>query len=353
MDKGSVGTLRGMPHVSSVVEEPRSSLLRFLHMSLDRVARACLGLGIASALVLAPPVIAQTYGEPPFLAERVAKGELPPVAERVPAHAHRGRSRGQEPQARHARRRHRQPRRPGARHPLHVAPTPMRASSATTRRSSCGPTSSSGSTRARRASSPSSCARATAGRTGSRSRARISATSGRTSRTTRSSARPGRRNSCSSTASRPQVEVLDARTIRYSWDKPNPRFLPTLAQPRDPFIYRPAHYLKRFHAKYADKAALEEAAKEQKLKSWAALHNRLDDMNEQTNPDLPTLQAWRVTNAAPASRFIFERNPFYHRVDARRAATALCRPDRARRRGRRPHGRQGQCRRDRPSRSAA
>ena len=114
---------------------------------------------------------------------------------------------------------------------------------------------------------------------------------------------------------RPQVEVIDARTIRYSWDKPNPRFLPTLAQPRDPFIYRPAHYLKRFHAKYADKAALEEAAKAQKLKSWAALHNRLDDMNEQTNPDLPTLQAWRVTNAAPASRFIFERNPFYHRVD--------------------------------------
>ena len=39
-------------------------------------------------------------------------------------------------------------------------------------------------------------------------------------------------------------------------------------------------------------------------------------MNEQSNPDLPTLQAWRVTNAAPANRFTFERNPFYHRVDA-------------------------------------
>jgi peptide/nickel transport system substrate-binding protein len=115
----------------------------------------------------------------------------------------------------------------------------------------------------------------------------------------------------------PRVEVLDPRTVRYSWDKPNPRFLPTLAQPRDPYIYRPAHYLKRFHVKYADKAALDDAAKKQKLKSWAALHNRLDDMNEQTNPDLPTLQAWRVTNAAPANRFVFERNPFYHRVDAR------------------------------------
>jgi peptide/nickel transport system substrate-binding protein len=115
----------------------------------------------------------------------------------------------------------------------------------------------------------------------------------------------------------PRVEVLDARTVRYSWDEPNPRFLPTLAHPRDPYIYRPAHYLKRFHLKYADKAELEEAAKKQKLKSWAALHNRLDDMNEQTNPDLPTLQGWRITNSAPASRFIFERNPYYHRVDGR------------------------------------
>jgi peptide/nickel transport system substrate-binding protein len=113
----------------------------------------------------------------------------------------------------------------------------------------------------------------------------------------------------------PRFEVIDTRTVRYTWDKPNPRFLPTLAQPRDPFIYRPAHYLKQFHAKYADKATLQEAAQKQKLKSWAALHNRLDDMNEQTNPDLPTLQGWRVTNAAPASRFVFERNPYYHRVD--------------------------------------
>lgn len=115
----------------------------------------------------------------------------------------------------------------------------------------------------------------------------------------------------------PQVEVLDARRIRYSWSKPNPRFLPTLAQPRDPFIYRPAHYLKQFHSKHANRSGLEDAAKKQKLKSWSALHNRLDDMNEQTNPDLPTLQAWRITNAAPAMRFIFERNPFYHRVDGR------------------------------------
>ncbi len=115
----------------------------------------------------------------------------------------------------------------------------------------------------------------------------------------------------------PHFDVIDEHTIRYAWEKPNPRFLPQLAGPTDPGIFRPAHYLKRFHAKYANKAELEETAKKQKLKSWAALHNRLDDLKEHTNPELPTVQPWRVTNAAPATRFVFERNAYYHRVDQR------------------------------------
>jgi peptide/nickel transport system substrate-binding protein len=113
----------------------------------------------------------------------------------------------------------------------------------------------------------------------------------------------------------PRFEVIDERTVRYTWDKPNPRFLPQLAGSIDPGIYRASAYLRQFHASYADKASLEEKAQKQKLKSWAALHNRLDDMKEQTNPALPTLMPWRVTNTAPATRFIFERNPYYHRVD--------------------------------------
>jgi peptide/nickel transport system substrate-binding protein len=113
----------------------------------------------------------------------------------------------------------------------------------------------------------------------------------------------------------PRFEILDERTLRFTWDKPNPRFLPQLAGALDPGIYRASAYLKQFHAKYADKAALEEKAKQQKLKSWAALHNRLDDMKEQTNPALPTLMPWRVITAAPANRFVFERNPYYHRID--------------------------------------
>nr|WP_245513060.1 ABC transporter substrate-binding protein [Enterovirga rhinocerotis] len=113
----------------------------------------------------------------------------------------------------------------------------------------------------------------------------------------------------------PLFEVLDSRTVRYTWPKPNPRFLPTLAQPRDPFIYRPAHYLGKAHNHYVDQKTLDDWAKKEKLKSWAALHNRLDDMFENTNPALPTLQPWRPTTKMPANRFVFERNPYYHRVD--------------------------------------
>ena len=41
----------------------------------------------------------------------------------------------------------------------------------------------------------------------------------------------------------PHFEVLDEQTIRFSWSRPNPLFLPALAQPDPLFIYCPAHYL--------------------------------------------------------------------------------------------------------------
>ena len=113
----------------------------------------------------------------------------------------------------------------------------------------------------------------------------------------------------------PQFEVLSETQVRYSWSKPNPYFLPALAGARPMFIYRPAHYLKRYHAKFADSAALEAMIEEKNVRNWAALHNRLDNLYRFDNPDLPTLQPWRNTVSPPSQRFIAERNPYYHRVD--------------------------------------
>ena len=115
---------------------------------------------------------------------------------------------------------------------------------------------------------------------------------------------------------KPKVEIIDALTIRYSWDEPNPSFLPALASAQPLYIYMPAHYLKQFHAKYADKAALAAAAKAAKVKDWSSLHERKSRMYRPENPDLPALDPWINRTPPPAEQFTFERNPFFHRVDA-------------------------------------
>ncbi|MCM0019381.1 MAG: ABC transporter substrate-binding protein [Tagaea sp.] len=113
----------------------------------------------------------------------------------------------------------------------------------------------------------------------------------------------------------PRVTFPDARTIVFEWDAPNPAFLPALAGPTPLYIYRPAHYLKQLHAKYADPERLREAVRRANARSWAQLFNRSDKLDRNDNPDLPTLDPWMVRTRAPSERFVFERNPFYHRVD--------------------------------------
>lgn len=114
----------------------------------------------------------------------------------------------------------------------------------------------------------------------------------------------------------PVFEVIDETTVRYTWDGPNPDFLPAMAAAAPLFIYRPAHFLKPYHAAYGDPEALARKAAERSLSGWAALHNDLDNLYKFDNPDLPTLQPWRITTAAPAQRFVGERNPYYYKVDA-------------------------------------
>ncbi len=113
----------------------------------------------------------------------------------------------------------------------------------------------------------------------------------------------------------PQVEIVDELTVRYTWPEPNPAFLPALARPSPLYIYRPAHYMKQFHARYRDIGELNEIVEAEDARDWVAIHTRRQRQRRPENPDLPTLQPWRNTVKPPAQRFIFERNPFYHRVD--------------------------------------
>ncbi|WP_084175124.1 ABC transporter substrate-binding protein [Afifella pfennigii] len=112
----------------------------------------------------------------------------------------------------------------------------------------------------------------------------------------------------------PRFEVLDELTVRYSWDAPNPGFLANLARARPPFIYRPAHYLKRWHQRYGDPDFIAAEMARDKKRSWAAEHNLMDDMYGNEHPEMPTLQPW-VVRPGSNRRFTLIRNPYYHRID--------------------------------------
>lgn len=110
-------------------------------------------------------------------------------------------------------------------------------------------------------------------------------------------------------------EIVDPLTVRYTWHAPNPDFLPSLAAAQAQMLVLPAAYMKQFHEKYQDPDRLADLIKANKAKKWTTLHIRMARQYRPENPDLPTLDPWRNITKPPAERFVFERNPFFHRVD--------------------------------------
>jgi len=115
---------------------------------------------------------------------------------------------------------------------------------------------------------------------------------------------------------KPVVEFPDETTVRYTWSKPNPYFLPALAAAQPLEIFRPSHYLKQFHARYAGLEVVEKMAEEEEERNWVALHYSKDRSYRNDNLDYPTLQPWVLKTDPPSDRFLFDRNPYFHRIDA-------------------------------------
>lgn len=112
----------------------------------------------------------------------------------------------------------------------------------------------------------------------------------------------------------PKVDIIDALTIKYTWEKPNPYFIESQARAAPLFLFRPAHYLKKFHTKYTPEAEILKAAKGGQ-QSWIQVYKRFDVMYANDNIELPTLNPWVNTTASPAQRYVYVRNPYYHRLD--------------------------------------
>jgi len=113
----------------------------------------------------------------------------------------------------------------------------------------------------------------------------------------------------------PEFEVINEYSVRFTWEQPNPHFLPALAAPRPLFIYMPAHYMKRYHASFVAEEKMASMVEKAKKRNWRGLFLSKGRQYKLTNPKLPSLQPWVNTTKPPAERFIFSRNPYYHRVD--------------------------------------
>ena len=114
---------------------------------------------------------------------------------------------------------------------------------------------------------------------------------------------------------RPEFEVIDETTVRYTWSAPNAAFLPALARARPIYIYMPAHYMKRFHVDHTPEGVLTGRVHAANARDWAELHSRRDNLYKFDNPALPVLQPWLNTSPRNGQRYVLKRNPYYHRID--------------------------------------
>ena len=117
------------------------------------------------------------------------------------------------------------------------------------------------------------------------------------------------------------LTIKDEQTFELKFSKPYGALIAALNSwiPGYDILIKPAHYLKKYHAKYAKPADLDAALKEANETEWVKLLNSKDvshwDTGEMRALGMPVLNAWVLVEATDTRR-IFERNPFFWHVDA-------------------------------------
>lgn len=116
---------------------------------------------------------------------------------------------------------------------------------------------------------------------------------------------------------RPTVTVVDEYTIKFTFQNPAKKFLTDLAgwgsNQGLGIGETPSHYLKQFHIKYNENA--DEEAKAEGYDDWVKRYDEMANCGDsQTNLDLPTINAWMLKSKTTSQR-VYERNPYYWMVD--------------------------------------
>ena len=111
-----------------------------------------------------------------------------------------------------------------------------------------------------------------------------------------------------------ELEKIDDYTLVFRFAEPNP-LLPEELASRDPYMHMlhyPKHYLSQYHEDYASPEQLRQAMRAGNHATPRALFNHKQGY---TNHECPRLWAWAPRHDPTTQRWVFDRNPYYWKVD--------------------------------------
>ncbi len=111
------------------------------------------------------------------------------------------------------------------------------------------------------------------------------------------------------------VVKLDNYTVQFIWPAPQAAFITWIASGRDE-NYLPKHYLSQYHINYQDEDSLAAMAQREGFDAWYQLfEEKAGTANNFRAPDLPRMDAWVITTDFDDAILVSERNPYYYKVD--------------------------------------
>lgn len=110
-----------------------------------------------------------------------------------------------------------------------------------------------------------------------------------------------------------RIEKVDQYTVRYIFPESQGIFLEFMTGGRGAaFAPKPAHYLRKYHPEYGDQDLIERMMKAYKLPSKIAVFKFVDAV---TNPERPSLSPWILQTYRANGPYTLVRNPYYCAVD--------------------------------------
>ncbi|MEO8392731.1 MAG: ABC transporter substrate-binding protein [Chloroflexota bacterium] len=123
------------------------------------------------------------------------------------------------------------------------------------------------------------------------------------------------------------IEIVDPLTWKATFPKPNP-LLPlfiaklTLGEQGGPTMAMPKHYLSQYISHLTtDQSLIDDAMKKNGVETWQQLHGDGSIVLEgpilawYKNPERPVINAWMASNEPTNDPWLATRNPYYHAVD--------------------------------------